>query len=399
MTTILLLIIYLIFISLGLPDSLLGAAWPVAHVDLGVPVSLAGLTSVFITVGTVASSLVAVMVVRRFGVGMVSAVSVLLTATALLCISYAQSYFVICLLSVPLGLGAGSIDAALNNYVANHYKSVQMNLLHAFWGVGATCGPLVMSAFLMQNGNWHGGYRATAVIQLCIAAAAFSMLPIWKRAEREDNGALDGARAQIAGNREALRTPGVLMSMLAFFFYCAAEMGTGLWAATYYVAVKHVAPETAAGYGSLFFAGVMLGRVAAGCVSARVGEAQLIGAGILLALLGTLCMLLLPMPAAVAGLLMIGLGCAPIFPNMLQLTPRRFGARVSQAAVSLQMAAAYLGSTLTPPLFGFLGGRLGFGLLPYFLLGCLLAVAFLSLRLNRRAAANAQTAAESEACA
>ena len=383
MATILLLIIYLVFISLGLPDSLLGAAWPAAYLELGVPVSSAGFTSVFITLGTVCSSLLAVTLVRRFGPGRVTACCVLLTACALLSMSFCRTYPVLCLLSLPLGLGGGSIDAVLNNYVANHYRAVQMNLLHAFWGIGATCGPLIMSAFLRQGGNWHGGYRTVACIQLGIAAVAFAALPVWRRVKRQTPEEADPAHTQALGNRAALRVPGVPLGMLAFFFYCAMEMSTGLWAATYYAQAKGVSAEIAAGYGSLFFAGIMTGRIVSGFASIRLSERTLITTGMITAFLGACGMALLPMPYGVAGLLLVGLGCAPIFPNLLQLTPVHFGQAASQAAMGLQMAASYVGSTLMPPLFGIIGERFGFALLPGFLLLCLAALALVAMRLRR----------------
>lgn len=382
MATTLLVIIYLIFISLGLPDSLLGSAWPVAHVALGAQVSAAGLTSVFITAGTVVSSLVAVTAIRKMGAGLVTAISVAMTALALLGISWTDRFATLCLLSLPLGLGAGSIDAVLNQYVATHYNALQMNLLHAFWGVGATCGPLIMAAFLAKGGNWHGGYRTVGLIQLSIAAMAFLALPLWRRLGRAEAEA-GGGKAEIAGNREAFFAPGVKLGMLSFFFYCAAEMSAGLWAATYYVEARGVAPDKAASYGSLFFFGIMAGRVLAGLVSRFLGERRLIRYGLALAAAGILWMLLAPVPYTVGGLLLMGLGCGPVFPNLLQLTPERFGLRVSQAAMGLQMAAAYLGSTLMPPLFGLACQRVGFGLLPYFILACVGGLLLLTQRLNR----------------
>lgn len=387
MATLLLLVIYLVFISLGIPDALLGAAWPVAYAQLGVPVSYAGLTSVFITLGTVVSSLVAVSVVRRFGTGRVTLWSVLLTAAALMGVSLSRSYAALCLLSIPLGLGAGSIDAALNHYVANHYSALQMNLLHAFWGIGATGGPLLMAAMLVKTGDWHGGYRAAAWIQLALAAVAFAALPLWKRLGNAPSFPSAGGGTRLLGNREGLGTPGVKLGMLAFFCYCALEQSTGLWAATYFVSARGVAASEAAGYGSLFFAGVMAGRVLSGFASLKLGEKTLIRIGMLVSLAGALWMLALPMPAGVAGPLLVGLGCAPIFPNMLQLTPRHFGAAASQAAMGLQMASAYVGSTLVPPLFGLVGERLGFALLPWFLLLLLGALFCITERLNRYQAA------------
>ncbi len=383
MATALLIVIYLIFISLGLPDSLLGAAWPVAYASLGAQVSAAGLASIFITVGTVISSLMAVTLVRRWGPGLLTAISVVVTALALLSISFVDRFIVLCLLSVPLGLGGGSIDAVLNQYVATHYKAVQMNLLHAFWGVGASCGPLIMAAFLAKNGNWQGGYRTVGLIQLAIAAVAFATLPLWRKLSRAEAACTDQAPIEIAGNREAFASSGVRLGMMAFFFYSAMETGTGLWAATYFVQAKGAAPDVAAGYGSLFFFGIMAGRILAGLMASRLGERRLIYYGAVLAAAGAVWMLLSPIPYVAAGLLLFGFGCGPIFPNQLQLTPERFGLRLSQAAIGLQMAAAYSGSTLMPPLFGFIGQTFGFYLLPIFILICLAVEVLLTKRLNR----------------
>jgi fucose permease len=371
MATILLFIIYLAFISLGLPDSLLGAAWPVAYAQLGVPVSYAGLVSIVITVGTVISSLVSVRVIRRFGTGAVTAVCVLLTASALLCISFTKSYVFLLLLAIPLGLGGGAIDAALNNYVALHYKASHMNFLHSFWGVGAFISPLIMSFFLKQGSNWHGGYRFVSVIQFTLAFIMVATLPLWNRVPHAVSQKADEEAMQI-DNRIAIRKKGALLAALSFFFYCAGETTTGLWAATYFVSVRGVAPSVAASWGSLFFFGIIAGRLISGLLAIKVREKTLVNAGILIAALGAL-VLALPLPDAfsLTGLVLFGLGHAPVFPSLIHITPKRFGAAYSQAIIGLQMAAAYIGGTLMPALVGWVGQRFGFSGLPYYLLGCL----------------------------
>lgn len=374
MATFLLVIIYLAFISLGLPDSLLGAAWPVAYAELGAPVSYAGLVSVFITAGTVVSSLLTVRVVRRFGTGMVTAVSVLLTASALFGISYSGNFMFLLILAVPLGLGAGAIDAALNNYVALHYKASHMSFLHCFWGVGATISPLIMAHFLRQSGNWRGGYHTVSLIQFALAAFLLITLPLWKKAPHAVPQEVAEQAMQI-DNRTAIRRRGAVFAVLSFFFYCAAETTVGLWAATYFVHVREVTPSVAASWGSMFFFGIMGGRLVSGLLAVKIRERTLINAGIILAALGAL-VLALPLPDALllSGLMLFGLGCAPVFPNLIHITPRRFGAAYSQAVIGLQMAAAYVGSTLMPPLVGWAGQRFGFSFLPFYLLVCLAAL-------------------------
>lgn len=384
MATILLIIIYLAFISLGLPDSMLGAAWPVAYAQLGAPVSYAGIVSIGITVGTVISSLVSVRVIRRFGTGGVTAACVLLTASALLAISFTKSFVVLLLLAVPLGLGGGAIDAALNNYVALHYKASHMSFLHSFWGVGATISPLIMSHFLKQNGYWQGGYRLVSIIQMSLALVMFLTLPLWGKVSHSTPDELLGERIEI-DNRTAIQRRGAIFAVLSFFFYCAGEASVGLWAATYFVSVRGVDPSVAASWGSLFFFGIMGGRMISGLLAMRVKERVLINAGLVVAVIGAL-LLALPLPQifSLAGLLLFGLGCAPVFPNLIHITPQRFGAQYSQAIIGLQMASAYVGATLMPPVVGWIGQAIGFSGLPFFLLGCLALLYMTFLVCNKK---------------
>lgn len=378
MATILLVIIYLAFISLGLPDSMLGAAWPVAYAQLGAPVSYAGFVSIAITVGTVISSLVSVRVIRKFGTGGVTAACVLLTASALLAISFTKSFVVLMLLAIPLGLGGGAIDAALNNYVALHYKASHMSFLHSFWGVGASVSPLIMSHFLKQNGYWQGGYRLVSIIQMSLALVMFLTLPLWRRVSHAKPDELIEEHIEI-DNRTAIKKRGALMAVLSFFFYCAGEASVGLWAATYFVTVRGVDPSIAASWGSLFFFGIMGGRMISGLLAMRVKERTLINVGLVIAVLGAL-LLALPLPQifSLAGLLLFGLGCAPVFPNLIHITPQRFGKNYSQAIIGLQMASAYVGATLMPPIVGWIGQAIGFSGLPFYLLACL-ALLYMSI--------------------
>ena len=393
MATILLIIIYLAFISLGLPDSLLGAAWPVAYAQLGAPLAYAGIVSVGITVGTVISSLISVRVIRRFGTGAVTAACVVLTGGALLCISFAQSFVVLLLLAIPLGLGGGAIDAALNNYVALHYKASHMSFLHSFWGVGATISPLIMSHFLKQNGNWHGGYRLVSIIQLSLAVVMILTLPLWGKVSHAKADELLGDLPEI-DNRTAIQKRGALLAVLSFFFYCAGEASVGLWAATYFVSVRGVDPSVAASWGSLFFFGIMGGRMVSGLLAMRVKERVLINTGLTLAVVGVI-LLALPLGQgfSLAGILLFGLGCAPVFPNLIHITPQRFGKNYSQAIIGLQMASAYLGSTLIPPLVGWIGQNHGFTWLPYFLLMCL-ALLYMTIVVCNRQTGFGQTKTE-----
>ncbi len=384
MATILLIIIYLAFISLGLPDSMLGAAWPVAYTQLGVSVSFAGLVSVGITFGTVISSLVSVRVIRRFGTGGVTAACVLLTGSALLGISFTHSFVMLLLLAVPLGLGGGAIDAALNNYVALHYKASHMSFLHSFWGVGATVSPLIMSHFLKQNGNWHGGYRFVSIIQLSLALVMFLSLPLWGKVSHAKPDELLGDQIEI-DNRAAIKKRGAIFAVLSFFFYCAAEASVGLWAATYFVTVRGVEASVAASWGSLFFFGIMGGRVVSGLLAMRVKERVLINTGLIVSVFGALLLALpLPQQFSLAGLLLFGLGCAPVFPNLIHITPQRFGKDFSQAIIGLQMASAYVGATLMPPVVGWVGQLVGFAGLPYFLLACIALLYMTIIVCNRK---------------
>ncbi|MDL2294415.1 MFS transporter [Ruminococcaceae bacterium OttesenSCG-928-D13] len=373
MATLFLLLIYLTFVSLGLPDSLLGSAWPVMRIDLGAGLDQAGLISVLVTIGTVLSSLMCEKVVKRFGTGKVTTVSVLATAAALLFASFGSSLPWLMVAAVPLGLGGGAVDAALNNYVALHYKSRHMNWLHCFWGVGAFIGPLVMSAFLSQGGNWRGGYRSIGFVQLGISALLILSLPLWKTMNTgsADEKAAEGAEAEaLPGGAppeavNALRLPGVKSAMATFTLYCAAEYVVGLWGASFLVESRHFTEAGAASAVSFFYIGIAAGRFLAGIISSKVSSKALIRLGILV-VSGASLLLLLPVGGALppAALLLLGLGCAPIYPAMIHETPARFGAAYSQKIIGWQMASAYLGSTLVPPVMGFIAARAGLGVLP-----------------------------------
>lgn len=369
-STALLVMIYLSFISLGLPDSMLGSAWPAMNVSLNAPLWGAGLVQMLISFCTIISSLNSAKLIRRFGTGKLTAISVATTALALLGFSLAKNYAFLLLMAVPLGLGAGAVDAGLNNFVALHYEARHMSWLHCFWGVGATLGPVILSLFLGGKHGWRGGYGAVCAIQFCLVAVLAVTLPMWDR--YEDRAALraEAAAAKQAGKKQStLNIPGVKGALATFFFYCAIEAAAGLWGASYLVEARGLSAEAAARGVSLYFLGITLGRFLSGFASMRMKSAALIRLGQLVSAGGAV-LLMLPLPAGfgVAAMAVLGLGFAPVYPSMIHETPYRFGAERSQAVIGLQMACAYVGTTFVPALFGVLAARLGIGLLPAFLL-------------------------------
>lgn len=369
-STALLTLIYLSFISLGLPDSVLGSAWPAMTVSLNAPLWGAGLIQMLISFCTIISSLNSARLIREFGTGKLTAISVATTALALLGFSLAKNYVFLLLMAVPLGLGAGAVDAGLNNFVALHYEARHMSWLHCFWGVGATLGPVILSLFLGGKHGWRGGYGAVCAIQFCLVAVLAVTLPMWDR--YEDRAALraEAAAAKQAGKKQStLNIPGVKGALATFFFYCAIEAAAGLWGASYLVEARGLSAEAAARGVSLYFLGITLGRFLSGFASMRMKSAALIRLGQLVSAGGAV-LLMLPLPAGfgVAAMAVLGLGFAPVYPSMIHETPYRFGAERSQAVIGLQMACAYVGTTFVPALFGVLAARLGIGLLPAFLL-------------------------------
>ena len=384
MLSLLLAVIYMAFISLGLPDSLLGSAWPVMHLQFGAELSFAGVVSMIIAAGTIVSSLLSERMTRRFGAARVTAVSVAMTAAALFGFSLSASLRQLCLWAVPYGLGAGAIDAALNNFVALHYSSRHMSWLHCFWGVGASISPYIMGAALTRSGSWQLGYQAVGVIQIVLTALLFLSLPLWKAVDSaEDEKA--AAETSLLGLRGSLRIPGVPLILAAFCAYCGAETTAGLWASSYLAGVRGVAPETAAGFASLFYLGITFGRFLNGFVADRLGDRRMIRIGALVMGAGTL-LILLPLPSplpALAGLLIFGLGCAPVYPSIIHATPLNFGAENSQAIIGVQMASAYVGTTFMPPLFGLLANAISLRLFPLFLAALLLLLAVMTEKLNR----------------
>lgn len=384
MTSLLLAVIYLAFIGLGLPDSLLGAAWPMIYPQFGVPVSSMGLISMIISAGTILSSLNSSRLTRALGAGKVTLLSTALTAIALLGFGMSRSLWQLCFWAVPYGLGAGSVDAALNNYVALHYASRHMSWLHCMWGVGTIIGPSLMSAALTGGHGWSGGYLLTALVQGLIVAVLLLSLPLWGR-PTSGNGSETGTAA--LSLREVLTIPGAKEVMLCFFGYCALESTAGLWAASYLTLARDIPAETAAGFAALFYLGITAGRAVSGWIAPRLGDDGMIRLGLWGIGLG-LAALLLPGPAVVslAGLVIIGLGCAPIYPSIIHSTPAHFGAHRSQAVIGVQMASAYVGSMAMPPLFGLMARQITPALFPFYLLVLLGLMAWMHHRLVHKAA-------------
>ena len=380
MVHLLLAVIYLAFVSLGLPDSLLGSAWPSISAELGAPVSWAGIISMIISLGTVVSSLQSDRLTRRLGAGRVTAFSVLLTALALLGFSFSRSFAALCLLAIPYGLGAGSVDAALNNYVALHFASRHMSWLHCMWGVGASIGPYIMEYALTGGRGWNAGYRYIAILQFALTAILLLSLPLWKQRAGTESAAEDTGKP--LSLREIARIPGARAVMAAFFCNCALEQTAGLWASSYLALNRGLDAETAAGFGSLFFIGITVGRALGGFLTLRFSDAQMVRIGQGCILLG-IAALLLPFGEgpALAGLVLVGLGCAPVYPSIIHATPEHFGAERSQAMIGVQMASAYVGTCLMPPLFGLIANHIDIALFPVFLLVVLAAMVFAHERL------------------
>lgn len=362
-STALLMMIYLSFISLGLPDSMLGSAWPAMNVSLNAPLWGAGLVQMLISFCTIISSLNSAKLIRRFGTGKLTAISVATTALALLGFSLAKNYAFLLLMAVPLGLGAGAVDAGLNNYVALHCEAKHMSWLHCFWGVGTIIGPMILSAVLRVGGSWATGYRAVGLIQCAVSALLFATLGMWKHGNIQQ----EEYDAKALSVWEVLSLPGAKAGMVTFLCYCAVESTLGLWGATYISQVRGVDEATAASFGAMFYIGITVGRAISGFMAMKLLPKQMVRVGQALLALGCIFMMI-PAGSTLSGigLVVCGLGCAPIYPNIIQDTPVNYGTENSQAAIGVQMAFAYVGSTFLPSIFGALAGVDGYGLLPYF---------------------------------
>ena len=387
MLSLLLPIIYLSFISLGLPDALLGAAWPTLYLSLDVPLSYAGIISMIISGGTIFSSLQSDRLNRRYGTGRITFSSVLLTAVALLGFSFSRSFLALCLWAIPYGLGAGSVDAALNNYVALHYKSQHMNWLHCMWGIGAALGPMLMGMCLTHGLGWPAGYRLVAGVQFALTAILFFRLPLWKKAAMEEMASASAEHAPSAVTpaplslKQIFALPGAKEIFLCFFCYSALEATIGLWASSYLSLFAGMDAKTAAGRAALFYVGITGGRALSGFLAQKWDDDRMIRLGQGIVAMGLFCLFVAMLCSTCSdgsspflllltqfGFLLLGLGCAPIYPGIIHPTPARFGAARSQAMIGVQMASAYVGSCFLPPLFGVLARCYSVALLPFYAL-------------------------------
>ena len=402
MTQLLLAIIYLAFISLGLPDSLLGSAWPTMYQQFGVPISYAGIISMIISAGTIVSSLQSDRLTKKLGTGKVTAISVAATAVALFGFSFSHSFWALCLWAIPYGLGAGSVDASLNNYVALHYESRHMSWLHCMWGVGATAGPYIMGIALSMGQGWNMGYRYIGIIQVVLTAVLVFSLPLWKGRKSTTENLQNAEMEQLLENasekadttaekalslREILKIAGAKEVMICFFCYCALEQTAGLWASSYLTLHKGVSSETAAIFASLFYIGITVGRAISGFITMKLNDTQMVRLGQSIIVLGIMAMVLPGSNVlALAGLILIGLGCAPIYPCVIHSTPAHFGADKSQAIIGVQMAFAYIGILAMPPLFGVLASRISVALLPCYLFAILVVMVIMHELLTKKTA-------------
>lgn len=400
MTQLLLAIIYLAFISLGLPDSLLGSAWPTMYQQFGVPISYAGIISMIISAGTIVSSLQSDRLTKKLGTGKVTAISVAATAVALFGFSFSHSFWALCLWAIPYGLGAGSVDASLNNYVALHYESRHMSWLHCMWGLGATAGPYIMGIALSMGQGWNMGYRYIGIIQVVLTAVLVFSLPLWKGRKSTTENLQNAEMEQLLENvsekadttaekalslREILKIAGAKEVMLCFFCYCALEQTAGLWASSYLTLHKGVSSETAAIFASLFYIGITVGRAISGFITMKLNDTQMVRLGQSIIILGIMAMVLPGSNVlALAGLILIGLGCAPIYPCVIHSTPAHFDADKSQAIIGVQMAFAYIGILAMPPLFGVLASRISVALLPCYLFAILVVMVIMHELLTKK---------------
>lgn len=366
MIHLLLAVIYLSFISLGLPDSLLGSAWPAMYSEFGVPVSYAGIISMIIAAGTILSSLQSDRLTRKLGTGKVTAISVAMTAVALFGFSFSNSFWILCFWAIPYGLGAGSVDASLNNYVALNYASRHMSWLHCMWGVGASLGPYIMGYAMTGGQGWNSGYGYIAVLQIVLTIILIFSLPLWKNRGEEKNA--DDVNAKTLTLKEIIKISGAKEIMITFFCYCALEQTTGLWASSYLTLHKGISADKAASFASMFFIGITIGRAFSGFITMKLSDSKMIRLGQGVAAIGIIT-LMLPFGEYISliGLIMIGLGCAPIYPCIIHSTPEYFGADKSQAIIGVQMASAYIGTLLMPPIFGLIAEYINVSLYPVYL--------------------------------
>ncbi len=393
MIQLLLAIIYLAFISLGLPDAILGSAWPTMYLEFNVPISYAGIISMIIALGTIISSLQSDRLTKKLGAGKVTAFSVGLTALALLGFSLSHSFLLLCFWAIPYGLGAGSVDAALNNYVALHFESRHMSWLHCMWGVGASLGPYIMGYTLTTQSSWNAGYSYIFYIQAGLTLILFLSLPMWKKYVASSPSSSNSSEmnhtpeisTKVLSLKEILQIPGAKQVLIMFFCYCAIEQTAGLWASSYLVLSRGIAAEQATTWASLYFIGITIGRAISGFLTMKLNDTQMIRVGQALIALG-LVIMFLPLSSffSLVGLVVIGLGCAPIYPCVIHSTPTNFGAENSQALTGVQMASAYVGTLIMPPLFGLIANHISIGLYPFYIFALLLLMVLMHVAMLRK---------------
>ena len=381
MFNLILALTYICFISLGLPDSLLGSAWPVMQVQMSVPVSYAGIVSMIICLGTVLSSLMSSVMIRKLGIGKIISISVLMTAVALFGFSVSSQYWMLLLWAIPYGLGAGCVDSVLNNYAALHFKSNHMSWLHCSWGIGASISPYIMSFALVKLDNWNYGYLIVAVLQFVLSFFIFRSIPLWKDSVAEDEHKIESKTLSV---RQILEIPGAVVCFATFFGYCAVELTASLWASSYLVQARGVSPEVASGCASLFYIGLTVGRAINGFLAMRFSDRTLIRLGLGIIFVGImLAFIEAHAMFAYAGFVVIGLGCAPVYPCIIHMTPDLFGKDKSQAIIGVQIAFAYLGFCTMPPLFGLIANHISIKLLPAYLLFLLALIVVMHEKLVR----------------
>ena len=375
--TLLLAVIYITFISLGLPDSLFGAAWPVVHTDFGISEGFGSVYTVIVAVTTGGISFFAGSLIRKFGTGTVTAVSVVLTAVSMLGISFAPNVWVMMAFAIVGGYGAGAIDTGLNNFVSVHYKAIHMNWLHCFWGVGVTTSPLIMSYFLREN-NWRAGYRTVSYVQFGISLIVLLSLVLWKKYDtsRKNGQPEVGEKKPAIKIIDILKTKGLIYGILSLGTYCAMEQLLITWGASYLVNNSFFSPSKAAGYISAFYGGIMLGRFAAGLLSLKVSDKNLIRGGIACAVIGIILLFTKNGVALLVALLLIGFGFGPVFPSVIHAVPARFGVEKSADVTGFHMGGAYAIGFGGQMIFGLVATRTTFAFTAWCLLG-LCALCFL----------------------
>ena len=385
----LLVIIYASYIGVGLPNGILSAAWPTMHESLGAALSGAGTVSMLMSACTIAASVGTPFFLRRIGTKNTAALCIALTAFGLLGTSFCRSFFAVCLCAVPYGLGAGGIDVALNDFLARHYKSRYLAWMHCMWGLGASVGPYIV-AYALETGGWTLGYRCIGLLQLAVVAMLFMSTPLWKRAG--DLPAASEKKAAGQSTRSVLRsTPGAGLIIGMFFCYCALEKTASLWCGSYLVYSRGFSAEKAAAFVSLFFLGITAGRALSGFVSVLFSDKQMVRLGSGALVCGLLVLLAVQtQPAALVGFFLIGLGCSPIYPCIIHMTPALFGEEKAQTLIGIELAGAYVGSLSMPPLFGLLANAGKTSLLPAYILALTLGMIVLHELLHRRYAARCE---------